>query len=132
MADGYRLAFGEAQPVAAGRIRPSMASGDERIRELLSVAIAYYEDTLDPAPPELEATQADLARLVRWIAEATTGTEPMARFLSEAVDAIDDGLPADAIVAWLARALATRDDRAGEQADAADLLAARYRALVGP
>ena len=49
---------------------------------------------LAPPPPDLEATQADVAELVRSLA-----ADP------EAIDAIDDGLPGDAVALRLATLL---------------------------
>lgn len=84
-------------------------TGDSRRAEgepdlLLAIAIAYFEDALDPPPDDLAATHADIASLIRQLAEAEADAVRRAQ-LSEAVDAIDDGLAADAVVARLAAAL---------------------------
>lgn len=124
---GFRLAFGEAD----GGTRTSDAEGSSREDELLAVAVAYYEEALDAPPPEIEATQADLADLVRWLRARTE--EPGRRSLFElAVDAIDDGLAGDVIVARLNEAAGAGADQTNEQADPVDLLVARYRALRAP
>ena len=95
---GFRLAFGrpDAGPWT------STAEGPMRVAELLAVAVAYYEEALDAPPPEIEATQADLADLVRWL--AARAEDPRRGLLDEAVDAIDDGLAGDVIVARLNQA----------------------------
>jgi hypothetical protein len=71
---------------------------------LLALAIAYFEEALEPAPDDLAATHADIAALVRHVAEVE-GEPPRRRLLQEAVDAIDDGLAADVVIARLGAAL---------------------------
>jgi hypothetical protein len=61
---------------------------------LAAAASAYFLASLDPPPPDLEATHADVAALVRSLA-----ADP------EAIDAIDDGLPGDAVALRLATLL---------------------------
>ena len=91
--------------------------------------IVYFEEALDPPPPELEATQADLAELLAWMAaETDTGRKQLVR---EALDAIDDGLAGDAVVARLSEARRGLAGKAVEQADAIDLLAQRVNHLRG-
>ena len=85
------------------------------------------EDALDDPPPDIEATHADVGRLVRDVASRATGQETR-RLLAEAVDAIDDGLAEDAVINRLASA---RARTATEQADPVDLLLERARALAG-
>ena len=136
--DGYRLACsapGEPRP------RVSMSSGAIRTDELLVAAIAYFEELLDPPPPQLEATQADVAALLRWLAAEERDPE-CRRILSDAVDAVDDGLGGDAVTGLLRRArerssprqrlVAPRSDTPGRSAPLEDgqrellaLLAAR-------
>lgn len=123
--DGFRVAFGQTD----GSLVTSTAGGPQRVLELLAVAIAYYEEALDPAPPQVEATQADLARLMTWL--AAIEKDPIRRSrLAEAVDAIDDGLAGDAVVARLNAARGAITGReAHEQTEAVDLLEARFSAL---
>ena len=85
--DGYELVVGGG-PAAPSR---HVADADD----LICLAIAYFEDELDAPPEELAATHADIGSLVRHVAEheAEAGRR---RLLAEAVDAVDDGLPADA------------------------------------
>jgi len=111
---GYALAIGSD----AGATRHA-ASGDV----LLALAIAYFEEALDDAPPELEATHADLAELVRHVAAGATDPGA-ARLLAEAVDAIDDGLGGEAVATRLAAAWQSVVAQGGqnEQADPVDLL----------
>jgi hypothetical protein len=94
--DGYDLVV--AGPTGAHR---SAAAADD----LLSLAIAYFEDALDEPPEELAATHADVAALVRYVA-AREPNPSRAAALAEAVDAIDDGLAADAVIGALVRCLA--------------------------
>jgi len=85
---------------------------------LLALAIAYFEEAFPDPPPEVEATQADLSGLVRHVAGLES--DPARRLLlSEAVDAIDDGLAGDAVAN---RLNAARPGKPDEQADAVDLL----------
>jgi hypothetical protein len=72
----------------------------------------------------MEATHADVSDLVRWVA-ARADDEPTRRLLSEAVDAIDDGLGEDEVIGRLVAA--SRTPR--EQADPLDLLRERVAAL---
>lgn len=117
---GYRLVFG-----ANGGTLPSQASGPLQRSELLNAAIAHFEEALDDAPPELEATHADLAGLVRWLC-ATERDPERAASLAEAVDAIDDGLAGEVVVARLRAASPAGISRA----DAVRELTERYRQLV--
>jgi hypothetical protein len=106
---GYCLAAG-----ANGGVRSVPAETDV----LLALAIAYFEEAFDDPPQELEASHEDLSELVRAIADRATDAE-LGRLLAEAVDAIDDGLPGDAVANRLS---AARARVAGEQADPVDLL----------
>lgn len=95
MDDGYAL-------VVEGASESHRAEGEADV--LLAAAIAYFEDALDPAPDELAATHADIGSLVRHLAEAEVDAARRSQ-LREAVDAIDDGLAADAVIARLAAAM---------------------------
>jgi hypothetical protein len=103
--DGYAL-------VVEGSSGSRRAAADADL--LLAIAIAYFEDALDSPPDELAATHADIGSLVRHLAEAEADASRR-RLLREAVDAIDDGLAADAVIARLAAALssATASDPVG-------------------
>jgi hypothetical protein len=85
---------------------------------LLALAIAYFEEVFPEAPPEVEATHADLSGLVRHVA-ALEYDPARRRLLNEAVDAIDDGLAGDAVAN---RLNAARPGMPDEQADPVDLL----------
>jgi hypothetical protein len=85
---------------------------------LLALAIAYFEEAFPDAPPEAEATHADLSGLVRHVA-ALEDDPARRRLLNEAVDAIDDGLAGDAVAN---RLNAARPGMPDEQADPVDLL----------
>lgn len=71
--------------------------------DLLCLAVAYFEDALGPPPEQLAATHGDIGALVRHVAERAA-PERRTR-LSEAIDAIDDGLAGDAVIAALTRCL---------------------------
>lgn len=98
--DGYALAVGGA----AGILRLAADADD-----LLSLTIAYFEDALEPPPDELAATHADIGSLVRHLAAAASDAERRAR-LADAVDAVDDGLAADVVVARLSACLEGGED----------------------
>ena len=89
--DGYALVV--EGPAGSGR-----APADADL--LLALAVAYFEDALDAPPDDLAATHADIASLVRHVAGAEADA-PRRRLLEEAVDAIDDGLAADVVIARL-------------------------------
>ena len=114
--DGYALVVG-----GPGESRRADADADL----LLALAIAYFEEALDAPPDELAATHADVAGLVRHLAVAETD-DARRRRLDEAVDAIDDGLAADAVIARLASALS-----AGWSEDPSARLVERARSLAG-
>jgi hypothetical protein len=116
-AGGYRLAVG-----LPGRVLTTEAEPDL----LLALAIAYFEDALDDPPPDIEATHADVGRMVRDV--ALHAAPERRSLLEEAVDAIDDGLAEDAVINRLA---AARAGTAKEQADPVDLLLERVRDLGG-
>jgi hypothetical protein len=120
----FRLAFGRPD----GAVWASREEGAARRTELLAVAMAYYEEALDAPPTEIEATQADLAQLVRWLSSREVDQHRRA-LLREAVDAIDDGLAGDVVVARLSRAVTDDPPDTDEQADPVDLLVSRYEAL---
>ncbi len=91
--------------------------------DLLSIAIAYFEDVLEGAPDELAATHADIGSLVRHLAAAERDPARKRR-LGEAMDAVDDGLAADVVVGRLTSCLEGAEDplarlarRAGELAE---------------
>jgi len=70
-----------------------------------------------------------IAELLAWMAtETDTGRNQLVR---EALDAIDDGLAGDAVVARLSEARRGLPEKAIEQADAIDLLAQRVKDLRG-
>lgn len=114
----YRLAFGRSR----GRVEVVDASPIE----LLAVAMAYFEDALDDPPPDLDATQGDMAQLCRWL-QAREPDAAAAALLGQAIDAIDDGLAVDVTVSRLGDVL--RALTRNEQVEAVDLLVRRYRAL---
>lgn len=92
---------------------------------LLALAIVYFEDAFEPPPDELAATHADIAALVRHVAQAHP--EPARRRrMVEAVDAIDDGLAADVVIRRLTAALS-----AGMAGDPVSLILGRARTLAG-
>jgi hypothetical protein len=105
---GYRLVVGDAR---GEHSRPA------DVAVLLALAIAYFEEAFDDAPLDREATHADLSALVRHVAAA--GASDLRVALAEAVDAIDDGLPGDAVASRLGVAWRRT---ANEQADPVDLL----------
>jgi hypothetical protein len=114
--DTYALVVG----AVSGGPRQVAADADD----LLALALAYFEESLDPPPDELAATHGDIGALVRNLAEHAPD-EAHRRLLREAVDAIDDGLAADTTIARLSRAL-------GDGADALVRIRRRVSGLVQP
>jgi hypothetical protein len=112
---GYQLVAGHTDGLRSAPADPDL---------LLALAIVYFENVLEDPPPSLEATHADMSELVRWVA-AGAEDEPARRLLSEAVDAIDDGLGEDEVIGRLVAA--RRAPR--EQADPLGLLRERVGAL---
>lgn len=99
--DGYLLVIG------GGAVGPRTAVA--RADDLLSLAIAYFEEALPEPPEELAATHADIGALVRHL--ATTGRdEGRLPALYEAVDAVDDGLAPDVVVGRLSACLEDGED----------------------
>jgi hypothetical protein len=89
-----------------GSVREAPADADL----LLALAIAHFAEAFDEAPPDIEATQSDLSALVRHL----ISTQPDGRrraLLTEALDAIDDGLAGDAVAGRLAAARSPGSDR---------------------
>ncbi len=116
---GYELVFGSGERMLTSPATPA---------ELLAVAIGYFEESVDDAPPELEATHHDLASLLRFVHDGERDPE-RARLLLDALEGIDDGLAGDVMVSRLVRAYdACRAPN--EQAAPLDLLVERYRALI--
>jgi hypothetical protein len=118
--DGYRVVAGRG-PVMRGR------EADADV--LLALAIAWFEEAFDDAPPELEASQADLSALVRHLAGAEQDAGQR-HLLAEAVDAIDDGLAGDAVANRLS-AVRSAGEGTNEQADPIDLLVTLAEELLG-
>ena len=77
---------------------------------LLALAIAHFTEAFDEAPPDIEATQSDLSALVRHLIRTEPEAERRA-LLTEALDAIDDGLAGDAVAGRLAAARSPGSDR---------------------
>lgn len=113
--DSYRLAVGSDSVLTEGEADDDL---------LLALAILYFEDVLEDPPPAIEATHADVSELVRAVADRAPD-EPTRRLLSEAVDAIDDGLAEDEVIGRLVAARRAPK----EQADPLGLLRERVAAL---
>jgi hypothetical protein len=120
-ARGWELVFGSP----SGLLRPAVG---ERERELLLLAAtAYFEERLADPPPELEATHQDLADLLAWLT-ASENDALRRRLLREALDAIEDGLAGETVIARLVAA-SGGESTAGtaEPAEAVDRLLQAYR-----
>ena len=111
---GHRLVVGRADGSVA--TDPTTDPVDRRAG-LVAAALSFYLGTLSDPPAELEATQADIAGLV---SELSSGDVDEAEAWREALDAIDDGLPAEAVALRLQRLLPPG-------ADALTILRARAR-----
>lgn len=106
-ADGPLLGFAPSLDdrydlVVAGSGRVSRAPAGSA--DLVSLAIAYFDDALGAPPEELAATHADIGALVRHVADREADPTRGA-LLRDAVDAIDDGLGGDAVIGALSRCL---------------------------
>ena len=123
--DAFSLAFGEPDATVSV-VRPT-----PRV-ELLALAIAYVTEALPDPPPDLEATHADLAGMLRWLRD-TAVTPVVAAALGEALDAVDDGLAEDVVVHRLVTAARHEaPETADEQVDDwVGLLVQRYRSMGG-
>jgi hypothetical protein len=119
---GFRLVFGEPD----GRLRFTEAPANRL--DLLLVALAYFSESAGDPPADLEATQADLAELVGWLA-GTESDRRVRHTLIDAIDAIDDGLAAEAVAGALAQAVVEMGGGQAERLDPADLLMKRYESL---
>jgi len=118
VAGAHRLVFGTPD----GTWLPDQGDDPAAARSaLVAAAILYFLASLPDPPGELEATQADMAALLTDLLARSIG--PDRSLAEEALDAVDDGLPADAVVLRLQRLLPA-DSR-----DPADLLEGRYRTL---
>lgn len=118
---GYRAGACRLVVGSADVLRDAPADQDL----ILALAIAYFAEAFDEAPPDLEATQSDLSALVRRLAVAEA--DPARRaLLGEALDAIDDGLAGDAVAVKLQAARSPRDDAF----DAVELLSTRAREIA--
>ncbi|MGH9269223.1 MAG: hypothetical protein ACRD0D_13745 [Acidimicrobiales bacterium] len=105
---GYRLVFGAAD----GSVLTDTTRHPDRRRDgLVAAVIAHYAELLDEPPADLEASQADLATLVAALIPPSTGGG--SALVREALDAIDDGLPADAVMLRLQRLLPPEADPIG-------------------
>jgi hypothetical protein len=91
---------------------------------VLALAIAYFTEACDGAPPDLEATQSDLSALVRQLMPGEADPQQRA-LLAEAIDAIDDGLPGDAVAERLEAARSSR----AEVIDPVELLSRKVREI---
>lgn len=109
--DGYLLVAGAADDGA----RSASADADD----LVALAIAYFEEALVEPPEALAATHADIASLIRHLAITAPAAARRAA-LTEAVDAVDDGLAADVVVSRLSACLEVAEDpiaRLGRRVD---------------
>ena len=114
--DGYGLAFGLEDGTW---LADSTTDPLERRSGLVAGAIAFFLASLEDPPADLEASHADLARVVGSLAAHLTSDEERVT-LSQALDAVDDGLPPDAVALRLIPLLPSTD------ADPVEILRARY------
>jgi hypothetical protein len=122
----WGLVVGEAE----GQVRPVPTAGAKRDRlRLIAAASAHFAEAMADPPPDLDATQADIADLLRWLAAGEVEPRVAAR-AAAALDGIDDGLAGDAVVSLLAAYAAALDPETTKQADPVDLLRDAYRASV--
>jgi hypothetical protein len=84
----------------ADRTRRARAEADD----LVSMALAFFEESLADPPEELAATVGDIGTMVRELASVESRSGRRMR-LELAVDAVDDGLAADVVVSRLVACL---------------------------
>ncbi len=121
-AEGYALAFDNLD----GGVQVAAAPSRADLREdLLAIAICYFDEAFGEAPADLEATHAEIGDLLRWLAESERDPACVP-LLREAADAVDDGLPADVVIARLAAAGGHGAD-AGPPAEPVSRLTERYQ-----
>jgi len=123
-ADGPWIGFGHRAGAARFVVQDGAGLRDQPADQdvVLALAIAYFTEACDGAPPDLEATQSDLSALVRQLMTGETDPERRA-LLGEAIDAIDDGLAGDAVAEKLEAARSSR----AEVIDPVELLSRRAR-----
>jgi hypothetical protein len=123
-ADGPWIGFGQRAGAARFVVQDGAGLRDQPADQdvVLALAIAYFTEACDGAPPDLEATQSDLSALVRQLMTGETDPERRA-LLGEAIDAIDDGLAGDAVAEKLEAARSSR----AEVIDPVELLSRRAR-----
>lgn len=97
--------------LVVGRGTAILAAEPATSEDLLLAVLAYFSEGLGAPPAELEATHADVATVIRWLAEREADATRRDA-LRDAVDAIDDGLAVDEVMTRLAVALPPelRDD----------------------
>jgi hypothetical protein len=98
---GFAPALDDAYEIVVEDARRFAASPPD----LLAIAVLYFEDGLAEPPEELAATHGDIGALVRHVADAPRTPDSLRAPLAAAVDAIDDGLAADVVIARLQEAL---------------------------
>jgi hypothetical protein len=121
---GFAPTLDDAYALVVGDLPGGPRQVDADAGDLLALALAYFEESLDAPPDELAATHGDIGALVRHLAEREPDPARR-RLLDEAVDAVDDGLAAEATIARLTRAL-------GDGPDATTRIRRRVSELVQP
>jgi hypothetical protein len=102
--DSYALVIGGGS--IANRQAPATPD------DLVALALAYFEESLDEPPEELAATHGDIGAIIRHAADRAADG-PSGTAFAAAVDAIDDGLAADVVIERLARAFGAGGDPIG-------------------
>ena len=111
--DGYALVVEDGVSTVRGPATPD---------DVVALALAYFEDALAEPPEDLAATHADIGAIVRHMA-VRLADAPSGAAYREAVDAIDDGLAADAVMERLTQAFGAGGDPIGHlRRRAAELL----------
>lgn len=120
---GFAPTLDDAYALVVGALPDGPRHVEADADDLLALALAYFEESLDPPPEELAATHGDIGALLRHLAEHER--DPGRHLLlTEAVDAVDDGLAVDTTITRLTRAL-------GGGAEAAARIRRRVSELVG-
>jgi hypothetical protein len=98
--------------------------------DLLVAAAAYFDERLGDPPPDLEATHQDIADLIGWLLSATPDPDRRG-LLREVLDAVEDGLEGETVLARLMAAGVRSSPEVTEPVDVIDRLVALVRSAQG-
>jgi hypothetical protein len=128
-AEGFRIVVGGTGATAVDRGRLG-----QRRSTLTALAILHFEEALDaPSAGVDEATHREMADMLRWLGETAPSSEER-ELVALALDAVEDGLPGDAVSLRLMALLAAMVRGGGATnttPDALEIVLARAREIRG-